>query len=189
MGALLSEEKGRVLLELARKSLAHRLAGGEEPGGPEDEALHTRAAAFVTLKIEGRLRGCIGTLEPVGPLWETVRDNAVNAAFHDSRFSPLQPHELSQVHLDISVLTESEDLEYDGAEDLLAKLRPNIDGVILVDGRRRATFLPQVWQQLPDPSRFLDQLCAKAGLSPSTWREKTLDIRIYQVQSFTEEKP
>jgi AmmeMemoRadiSam system protein A len=189
MGALLSKEKGRALLELARKSLAHRLAGAEEPRCPEDQALHVKAATFVTLKIEGRLRGCIGTLEAVGPLWEGVRDNAVNAAFHDSRFSPLQPEELQQVHLDVSVLTEPEVLHYDDAEDLLGKLRPNIDGVILSDGRRRATFLPQVWQQLPDPSRFLDQLCTKAGLSPSAWREKMLDIRIYQVQSFAEENP
>lgn len=188
MSALLSDEQGQELLELARKSLTYMMAGGDEPGCPEDEALHKRAATFVTLKIEGRLRGCIGTLEPVGPLWEGVRDNAVNAAFHDSRFSPLQHKELQQVRLDISVLTEPEVLQYEDAGDLVAKLRPNIDGVILSDGRRRATFLPQVWQQLPDPSRFLDQLCVKAGLSASTWREKALDIMIYQVQSFAEEK-
>lgn len=189
MAAWLTKEKGRALLELARQSLAHKMVGGEGPNCPEDEALQERVAAFVTLKIEGRLRGCIGTLEPVGPLWETVRDNAINAAFHDSRFSPLQPRELQQVHLDVSVLTEPELLLYEDAEDLLAKLRPNRDGVILSDGRNRATFLPQVWQQLPDPSTFLNQLCVKAGLPPSTWREKMLDIRIYQVQSFAEERP
>lgn len=188
MSMLLTDDKGRELLELARMTLSHRIAGGDEPDCPEDEALHVRAATFVTLKKDGKLRGCIGTLEPVGPLWEGVRDNAVNAAFHDSRFSPLRSKELQQIRLDISVLSEPAPLQYDDAEDLLAKLRPKIDGVILSDGRRRATFLPQVWNQLPDPSRFLDQLCAKAGLSPSTWREKALEIKTYQVQSFTEEQ-
>ena len=189
MSTLLTDEKGKELLELARKSLSHRMATSDEPSCPEDEALHVRAATFVTLKKDGKLRGCIGTLEPVGPLWEGVRDNAVNAAFHDSRFSPLQAGELQQIHLDISVLSEPTPLQYDGAEDLLVKLRPNIDGVILSDGRHRATFLPQVWNQLPDPSRFLDQLSVKAGLAPSTWRKKELEIKTYQVQSFAEEQP
>lgn len=188
MSDALSEKKGKELLELARKALTHKLSGGDEPKIPEDPALHKRAATFVTLKIEGKLRGCIGTLQPVGPLWEGVRDNAFNAAFHDSRFSPLRPRELQQVLLDISILSEPEPLHYDDAEDLLASLRPNIDGVILSDGNRRATFLPQVWHQLPEPGRFLEQLCVKAGLSRTAWRERKLDIQTYQVQSFAEEK-
>lgn len=185
---LLNDEKGKFLLELARKTLAHELGEGEKPDEPDDPALHNRAAIFVTLKKKGQLRGCIGTLEPVGPLWEGVRDNVVNAAFHDSRFPPLEPQELPQLRLDISILSEPKPLQYDDAEDLLRKLRPGIDGVILRDGRHRATFLPQVWRQLPEPDVFLCHLCAKAGLPRTAWRDNPLDILIYRVQSFKEEK-
>lgn len=186
---LLNDDKGRELLELARKTLAHELGEGEMPDKPDDPVLLKRGATFVTLKKNGKLRGCIGTLEPVGPLWEGIRDNAINAAFHDSRFAPLAANELPQLHLDISILSEPVSLDYTDAEDLLGKLRPFVDGVILSDGRRRATFLPQVWHQLPDPAAFLCQLCVKAGLPRTAWRDKKLDILTYQVQCFNEEQP
>lgn len=183
---LLDERQGQQLLVLARKALTEKMAKGTGPAVPDEPALSTRAATFVTLKIAGKLRGCIGNLEPVGALWEGVRDNAINAAFHDHRFSPLTPEELPSVRVDISILSPPKPLEYKDAEDLLAKLRPGIDGVILRDGRRGATFLPQVWHQLPSPRQFLDHLCLKAGLPRDAWQQAKLGIHTYQVQSFQE---
>jgi AmmeMemoRadiSam system protein A len=142
----------------------------------------------VTLKIGGQLRGCIGNLSPVSSVWDGVRENAINAAFHDSRFSPLAEEELARIEIDISILTNSQPLDYNDGNDLQKKLRPHIDGVILSDGYRSATFLPQVWDQLPDATSFLDHLCLKAGLPRGAWQQKKLDIRIYQVQSFAEEE-
>lgn len=183
----LTDEQGRKLLALARKTLECRLAGSAEPRLPEDEALTIRAACFVTLKCTGRLRGCIGNLQPVGTLCEGVRDNAISAAFHDHRFSPLHPEELGQVHLDISILSPPRALAYEDPASLLVSLRPGIDGVTIRDGRRSATFLPQVWQQLPTAEVFLSHLCQKAGLPESAWRERKLEIEVYQVQCFAEE--
>lgn len=184
----LNEKQGQLLLELARKTLGFRVGKGEQPDAPDDPVLQNKAATFVTLKLEGKLRGCIGNLEPVGALWKGIRDNAVNAALHDHRFSPLTPEELNRVHLDISILSKPEPLVYENTEDLLTKIRPGVDGVILRDGRKGATFLPQVWMQLPLPEKFFDHLCLKANLSKGIWREKKLDINIYQVQCFKEEK-
>ena len=188
MDRLLDSRQGQMLLELARDTLEHRLKNGETPQKPDEPALSQRAAAFVTLKKDGSLRGCIGNLEPVGALWEGVRDNTLNAAFNDHRFSPLTADELSVVHLSISILSQPKPLDYKEPEELASKLRPGIDGVILRDGRRGATFLPQVWQQLPKPEQFLGHLCLKAGLPQETWRQRKLEIQTYQVQSFEEEK-
>jgi AmmeMemoRadiSam system protein A len=184
----LSHEQGRLLLALARTTLEHQLLRGDEPRTPDDPALLSSAATFVTLKIDGNLRGCIGNLQPVGALWEGIRDNAINAAFHDYRFSQLRPEELERVHLDISILSTPQAVLYKDVEALLSQLRPGIDGVIIHDGRRSATFLPQVWQQLPDPEQFLGHLCQKAGLPERAWRDKKLAVEIYQVQCFSEEK-
>ena len=188
MSNLLTEKQGQLLLELARKSLQYKMGEGTAPEFPDDPALSVRAATFVTLKIAGQLRGCIGNLEPVGSLWQGIRDNAINAAFNDYRFSPLTPQELSAVHLDISILSQPRPLEYCEPEELPVKLHPGIDGVILRDGRRSATFLPQVWQQLPEPEQFLEHLCLKAGLPGESWRQKILEICTYRVQCFEEEK-
>lgn len=186
---LLSIEQGRQLLRLAREVLESSLTGGGSVQAPDDPVFRERTATFVTLKIAGNLRGCIGNLTPVGTLWDGIRDNAVNAAFHDHRFPPLRAAELLQVHIDISILSPPRPLEYEDCEDLLRKLRPGRDGVILRDGWRSATFLPQVWEQLPSPEGFLDHLCLKAGLPKKSWREKSLSIEIYQVQCFAEERP
>ena len=190
MADVLTQKQGQVLLELARKTLETKLAKGSAPlpSPPDDPALSAKAATFVTLKIAGKLRGCIGSLEPDSPLWEGIRDNAINAAFHDHRFSPLTPEELPAVHLDISILSRAQPLHYDEPEDLPAKLRPGVDGVILRDGHWRATFLPQVWQQLPTAEQFLDHLCLKAGLAQGTWRQRKLEILTYQVQCFEEDQ-
>lgn len=188
MSEQLTRAQGKQLLELARQTLVARLAGGEQPDQPADPALLENKATFVTLKIAGQLRGCIGNLQAVGSVWEGIRDNVLNAAFHDNRFSPLQPEELSEVHLDLSVLSSPVPLDYSDKDDLLAKICPGIDGVILRDGRNQATFLPQVWEQLPTPEFFLGHLCRKAGLTESAWREKKMEIQIYHVQCFEEER-
>ncbi len=187
MDTLLDNSQGQLLLKLARKTLVHKLEKGPLPQKPEEPVLSIKAAVFVTLKKDGKLRGCIGNLEPVGSLWEGIRNNTINAAFNDYRFSPLVSDELSAVKLSISILSQPQPLEYKDTEDLLAKLQPGIDGVILRDGQRSATFLPQVWQQLPSPEQFLGHLCLKANLSQETWQQKKLEISTYQVQSFEEE--
>lgn len=186
MVEMLTQQQGKTLLTLARKAIASRAGNGELPEKPQDEALQRAGAAFVTLKIKGKLRGCIGHLQAVCPLWKSVCDNAINAGFHDHRFPPLTPSEVEHVQIDISVLTTPQSLAYGGTDDLLAKLRPGIDGVTLGDGRRRATFLPHVWQQVPSRAEFLSHLCLKAGLSKTAWRDQSLDVEIYQVQCFDE---
>jgi AmmeMemoRadiSam system protein A len=153
-----------------------------------DSALDAECGTFVTLKIKGALRGCIGNLSPAGPVAESVRCNAISAAFHDSRFAPLTPLELENVEIDISVLSQPQTLEYRDGADLTSKLRPGIDGVILKLGSAGATFLPQVWDQLPSPELFLGHLCMKAGLADTAWQDSHPEIEIYQVQSFEEEK-
>jgi AmmeMemoRadiSam system protein A len=187
MEELLTQQQGRKLLILARNAIAHRAGSGEPPEKPGDEMLLRPGAAFVTLKINGKLRGCIGHLQAVCPLWQGVCDNAINAAFHDHRFSPLKKSELNQIHIDISVLTTPQRLIYNVADDLLTMLQPGVDGVTLGDGRRRATFLPQVWQQLPSGPDFLGHLCLKAGLPKTAWRDQQLNVEIYQVQCFEED--
>lgn len=183
----ITTEQGRALLQLARRtiSLELGLAGGDEPL-LTDPIFARPAATFVTLKIKDQLRGCIGSLTPQGSLAENVKANAINAAFRDTRFRPLREEELAAVHIDISILSEPKPLAYNGGSEVLQKLRPGVDGVILSLGGASATFLPQVWQQLPEPEQFLGQLCRKAGLSPSSWRDQHPQIEIYEVDCFAE---
>ena len=183
------KEYGPRLLKLVRESIGQRLGvvKSVDQTGLENELLDQELATFVTLKIEGRLRGCIGNLEPDGALLDTLAQNGRHAAFNDHRFSPLDVEEFERVKIDISILTEPVSLTYTDGDDLLTKLRPDIDGVILKKGRARATFLPQVWQQLPDPKQFMEHLCRKAGLSSTAWRDRSTKIYLYQVQSFKEE--
>lgn len=185
----LSDEEKRTLLCLARQALESGVRGQKLI--PLDlQSLSPRlqecGASFVTLTINGSLRGCVGALEPYQSLVEDVREHAVAAALQDFRFPAVCSEELAQIKLEISRLTLPIPLEYASAEDLLAKLRPGIDGVVLREGLRRATFLPQVWEKLPDPADFLDNLCYKLGAAPSLWREKHLDVLVYQVEEFHE---
>jgi uncharacterized protein len=182
----------QLLLQLARQAIAGKLGlcgSGAQPLGPpgEDQLFHEPVAVFVTLHLAGKLRGCIGHLEPVGPLWQSVRDNAINAAFHDSRFAPLSAEELTRVRLEISILSKPRECGYRNPEELLDLLQPDMDGVILRSGRSGATFLPQVWQQLPDPALFLGQLCRKAGLPENSWQQGGVQILTYRVASCREE--
>jgi AmmeMemoRadiSam system protein A len=136
--------------------------------------------------VRGNLRGCIGALEPYQSLAEDVREHAVAAALQDYRFPPVQASELAGIEIEVSRLTAPVPLEYKDAGDLPSKLRPGVDGVILRDGFRRATFLPQVWEKIPDPDEFLANLCYKMGAAPDTWRKKKLEVLVYQVEEFHE---
>ncbi len=187
----LTFEERSLLLRLAREAIIQAVRG--QSLAPLDlaslsPALRTDGASFVTLTKHGALRGCIGTLEPYQPLAEDVREHAVAAALQDYRFSPVTPDELPELHIEISRLTPPQPLIYDAPAELATLLRPGVDGVVLDDGFRRATFLPQVWEKIPDPQDFLSQLCLKMGASPDLWLRKRLRVQCYQVEEFEETK-
>ncbi len=182
----LTAAQGETLLGVARESIGHGLeAGSPLPvRGPDyEQALQAVRASFVTLNIEGALRGCIGALEAKLPLVEDVAQHAFAAAFQDPRFPRLTQSELPHLDIHISILTPNEPMQFDGEADLLGQLRPGIDGLIIAQGSRRATFLPSVWESLPDPAQFLAHLKLKAGLgnrnSPEplqAWRYTTESV-------------
>lgn len=181
----MTEESKRYLVALARTSLDASVKKTQYLT-PEDvpAILHEKRGCFVTLTINGTLRGCIGYIDPIEPLFKAVVENARNAALRDPRFSPVSIKELDQISIEISVLTLPQDLSYVDSTDLLRKLRPNVDGVILQKGPYKSTFLPQVWEQLPDKIQFLQHLAKKAGMQSDHW--KSADVKIYQVEHFEE---
>ena len=142
-------------------------------------------AVFVTLTQQGDLRGCIGSLEVSRPLLEDLQANARAAAFSDPRFLPLSRTELADTCIEVSLLSPAEIINFTSEADALTQLQPHIDGVILEYGSRRATFLPQVWQQLPEPRQFINNLKRKAGLSSNFWAED-LQLSRYRVEKFKE---
>ena len=168
------------LLDVAFQAIAHGVQHGI-PGSlqPAQYSAPLRAtrATFVTLKIGDNLRGCIGTLQAVRPVVEDVNENAFAAAFRDPRFPPLAEPELAELSISISVLSAAEPMTFASEPDLVAQLRPGIDGLILEEGYRRGTFLPAVWESLPEPRAFLRQLKLKAGLHPDHWSER---LRVYR---------
>ena len=177
------------LLSLARQALEDGVNGRPRTALNLDDLpprLRQPGVTFVTLTIRGELRGCVGGLEVSLPLAEDVRTHAVAAALEDYRFPPVLPAELSSISIEISCLTEPQPLEYDRPEELPAGLRPGLDGVVLVDGLRRATFLPQVWEKVPEPEIFLSMLCRKMGAATDLWRSKKLTVLTYQVEEFHE---
>jgi AmmeMemoRadiSam system protein A len=147
------------------------------------QRLSAKRASFVTLQAEGKLRGCIGTLEPRMSLVEDVSHNAYAAAFQDVRFPPLQPEELATLSLQVSILSAPVPLDIDSETMLLARLSPGIDGLILQEGALRSTFLPSVWESLPEPERFLGHLKLKAGLAAHYW-SATIRFWRYTTESF-----
>jgi AmmeMemoRadiSam system protein A len=185
----LTKEQGELLLSVARKTIEARLFNRDiQPEkGLENEKYLEKRGTFVTLTTNGNLRGCIGHIIPQESLIDGIRENAINAAFKDPRFAPLSKEEWDKVKVEISILTEPIPLKYSGADDLLMKLKPGIDGLIIEKGYQSATFLPQVWDQLPDKEEFLRHLCMKAGLSANEWKKGTLTVYTYQVQAFEEE--
>lgn len=185
----LSRDEGEYLLKLARITIEDELfnkdPSQEEPNLP-GKFLEKRAA-FVTLNIHGNLRGCIGHIVPQVSLIESIKSNALSAAFKDPRFPPLSKEEWQDIEVEISILTVPQQLNYNDAEDLLEKLRPGIDGVILKKGYQQSTFLPQVWEQLNDKKEFLSHLCMKAGMDANEWKKGALSVYTYQVQAFEED--
>jgi AmmeMemoRadiSam system protein A len=177
------------LLELARQAVA-RAAHGQEPSPVDLNALSDElrrdGASFVTLTKRGELRGCIGSLEARRPLALDVQENGANAATKDPRFPAVRPDELDALAVEVSVLSVPQPLQYDGPEDLVAKLRPGVDGVVIERGWNRATFLPQVWEKIPDPHDFLRHLCVKAYLPGDSYTRPGLDVYTYQVLKIEE---
>ncbi len=185
----LSEGDKSFLLSLARTTIynyTNKLPLPKIDVNKLSPRMKEEGASFVTLTTLGYRRGCVGALEPYQSLVDDVMEHAIAAAYQDYRFPPLQPSELDHISIEISVLTKPKTLNYQDPGDLLQLLRPNIDGVVLRDGMRRATFLPQVWEKIPDKEQFLEELCMKMGASPDLWRRKKLDVLTYQVEEFHE---
>jgi hypothetical protein len=185
----LTDAERALLLKLARQALEAAVRGESPPPlklGDLPARLQEPGATFVTLTRHGDLRGCIGALEAYQPLAEDVREHAIAAALEDYRFPPVQPHELAEIHIEISRLTPPKPLDYDQPAALPGLLHPGQDGVILRDGWRRATFLPQVWEKIPEAELFLGYLCQKMGVAMDTWRRKKLDVLTYAVEEFHE---
>ncbi len=185
----LNPQERTELLTQARLAIEAAVSGKPMPSvdwNVLSETLLKPGASFVTLTRHGQLHGCIGALEPYQPLIEDVREHAAAAATQDYRFSPLRLTELPEIVIEISRLTQPVHLEYENPDDLIKRLRPGIDGVVLRDGYRRSTFLPQVWEKIPDPAEFLSNLCYKMGAAPDLWRQKKLEVDIYQVEEFHE---
>lgn len=167
-------DERKLLLETAAASIDYGLDhGGALRVDPADypESLREKRATFVTLTISKQLRGCMGVLDAREPLIVDVANNAYSAAFADPRFPPLSRLERGRLEIKISILTPPEPLEFDSEADLLEKMRPNVDGLILEDGPHRGTFLPSVWESLPDRREFLRHLKHKAGLGPEYWSD------------------
>ena len=182
-------EERNFLLKLARDSVAAVVTGGK---GPKEDAdvpakFRARQACFVTLTENDELRGCIGSIFPEESLYQAVIRRAKSAAIEDPRFSPVRSNELKRIEIEVSVLTVPKPLAFNSPEDLLAKLRPNVDGVVLDVEGRKATFLPQVWEKLPDKRLFMSQLSQKAGLPANAWTQPGASVMTYQVEAFKEE--
>ena len=179
-----NSDRGQVLLPIARAAIAQAL--GKNQSAREDAVwLQEIGACFVTLTQAGALRGCIGTLEAYRPLLADVKANAVAAALHDSRFAPLREEELASTRVEISLLSPLQAMRFANESDAVSQLRPMIDGVVFEYGEHRSTFLPQVWEQLPEPENFLMHLKRKAGLATDFWAD---DVKLsrYTVSKWQE---
>jgi AmmeMemoRadiSam system protein A len=189
MPETLTDDERQQLLILARQAIQQAVCGSELVMFEPDcltPPLRQPGATFVTLTRNGELRGCVGALEAYQPLAEDVREHAVAAALNDFRFYPVQPDELPGLQIEISRLTIPQPLDYTDPVELPRRLRQGIDGVILRAGSRRSTFLPQVWEKIPDPEEFLSHLCLKMGCPANYWRRNRLQVFTYQVEEFHE---
>jgi len=175
---------GNALLIRARNAIAAEFGLAPE-AEPDHPALQQPGATFVTLTQHGQLRGCIGSLEAWRPLDQDVRSNAKAAAFRDPRFAPLAEDELARTRVEVSLLAPAVPMSFASEDDAVAQMRPGIDGMILEYGMHRGTFLPQVWESLPDPRMFMAHLKQKAGLASTFWAP---DIKLsrYEVQKWKE---
>lgn len=186
---MLSPDDRSTLMKIAREAI--EAAASDRPRPALDleslsPALRESRATFVTLNIDDDLRGCIGGLYANMPLAFDVQEHAIGAALYDPRFPPVSADEVHKVHIEISVLTPPETITFHSPNELLSLLRPNVDGVILTSGWRRATFLPQVWEKVSDPVRFLEMLSEKMGAPSEQWCMPDTEVMRYQVEVFAE---
>ncbi|MDP1652859.1 MAG: AmmeMemoRadiSam system protein A [Rhodocyclaceae bacterium] len=174
----MDDKLGSALLIHARNAIAGEFGIAAQPE-PDHPALHEPGATFVTLTQNCQLRGCIGSLEAWRPLAEDVKSNAKSAASRDPRFAPLAASELARTRVEISLLTPAVPLEFADEDDAIRQLRPGIDGMIFECNGQRGTFLPQVWENLPDPRDFFAHLKQKAGFAPDFWSP---DVKLYRYE-------
>lgn len=174
----LSISTKRYLLDLARRAIESQFKRIKSDYGDIPKEAKAERGVFVTLTMRGNLRGCIGNIEPEGPIYSAIARNAVLAAFDDPRFNVLSEEELPDINIEISILTQPKLISFKNPEDLLDKLYSH-PGVVLQKDWKKATFLPQVWDEIENENDFLDHLCAKAGLPPSTWRQAGDDLEVY----------
>ncbi len=172
-----TDNPGKILMPIARATISNALGKPYNATNEDLPWLHEKGASFVTLTQNEQLRGCIGTLEAHRPLLIDVKANAHAAAFRDPRFSPLTVHELDSTEIEISLLSAMQPLVFSGEHDALAQLQPGVDGVVFEFGHYRSTFLPQVWEQLPEADVFMAHLKHKAGLQPGFWDE---EVKLYR---------
>jgi len=154
--------------------------------GNASEKLKKVQGCFVTLNKNGNLRGCIGHILPQEELYKCVIDNAVNAAVNDGRFNPVTEDEIKDIEVEVSVLTSPYKLEYNDSQELLEKLRPMVDGVVIKSGWHQSTYLPQVWEMFDSKEEFLSSLCVKGGASQGCWKDPNTEVLVYQAQVFSE---
>lgn len=187
-----TKEERKQLLDLARRTVKEVVTSNRLPA-VDAKTLPAKFAepkgCFVTLTENGALRGCIGHIIPQLPLYQAVIENAQSAATRDHRFQPVRPDELDKLQVEVSVLTVPQPLAFSSPDDLLAKLKPHRDGVVLQINSRGATYLPQVWEQIPDKVMFLNTLSEKAGCAPDAWRGPGTAVAIYHVEAFKESEP
>jgi AmmeMemoRadiSam system protein A len=181
------------LMKLARETLNNHFIlkntigqNTATPGVAAPVGLNQIGASFVTLTKNGQLRGCVGNLDAFEPLYKNVERNILSAAFSDNRFSPVRESELDDIKVEISVLSKPESIQFADSKALLDQIRPKIDGIVLSADGRSATFLPQVWAELPQKELFLSALCQKAGLPDNRWQSPGVEIQKYQVENFSE---
>lgn len=181
----MDDESGQTLLTIARAAISQALNVAQPATDESAPWLTEPGACFVTLTRHGELRGCIGTLQAHRSLLADVRSNAVSAALHDPRFLPLTASELGSTRIEVSLLSDTQPITFHDEADALAQLRPEVDGVVFEYGHYRSTFLPQVWEQLPQPRQFMAQLRRKAGLPDDFW---AADVKLsrYTVRKYKE---
>lgn len=187
-----SAAERRCLLDLARRAVREVATTGDYPGLPAEEmppALNVPRGCFVTLMRRGALRGCVGNIHPHDPLFRAVIENARGAAVRDTRFLPVSAAEVGELEIEISILTVPEPLRFSSRDDLLRQLEPLRDGVVLKIGERVATYLPKVWEHLPEKVDFLNSLAEKAGCAPGAWQGPDVTVQVYRVESFKESDP
>ncbi len=185
----LTKSEYTYLLELARSAIIKYCVTQETLCVDESEVpanLNVNAATFITLTKAGSLRGCIGHIRAIQPLFEDVIENACSAAFKDTRFNPVEESELDEIRIELSIMTPFVPLEYTGTEEVLTLLAEKRPGVMIRHAGHQALFLPQVWEQLPDPTQFLEHLCEKAGLNRASWELGTLEIELNTVTKYKE---